>query len=629
MNDNTTSLENCQYLIKQKENEINSVEEENNNLKNEVLNLKTELNKLNNELKENEINKKESKEEDIKLKSESDLKMNNLIKENKSLKCKNLLLLEENTILKSFKNELEKQKKNVEAKPEKIQYLIETNNFNIFYNNSKNPKPNNNKVIPKFINLIINSTISLSLNKIQQNNKQIPEPDFKEHLLENEKYKNDYDHDEEINESELNLVDDENEYDNNINYDEMNEDINQEINNNENELYNNIEVEMDKNIKKKKKRKIRKKNKSQTTNDLNKINNNINIINEQNEQNENIKKYIEEKNINEINKNQEQISQSQKKKNKIKRKLDNMKSDYLALLDEKEILLKKNDEYKEKIKELEMILNNKESYLNNISYTPIKEIELDFLNSKGNEDIQKEVEKLNYIIIQLKSQLNEQENNLKIDTEDITLQLNEKLLEKDMIIEELTETISKLEKEYKLSLKQIESMKNQILDFEKGLGVDEKMNNLQALINQKEEQLIILTNQLNEYQSNCDDIIMGNSLEKKDEQIKLLFNEVKSIRSKIQDILSFEDRIDNYEEFLKIISELIKYTEKNQNEEIKLICQKLKSHFENYELNGIKFYNRIMQEIFGINYEELEEGKEEENYDEKNNVNDNSINNNE
>ena len=48
---------------------------------------------------------------------------------------------------------------------------------------------------------------------------------------------------------------------------------------------------------------------------------------------------------------------------------------------------------KEKIKELEMILNNKESYLNNISYTPIKEIELDFLNSKGNEDIQKEVEK--------------------------------------------------------------------------------------------------------------------------------------------------------------------------------------------------------------------------------------------
>ena len=65
------------------------------------------------------------------------------------------------------------------------------------------------------------------------------------------------------------------------------------------------------------------------------------------------------------------------------------------------------------------------------------------------------------------------------------MQLNEKLLEKDIIIEELTETTSKLEKEYKLSLKQIELMKNQILDLEKGLGVEEKMNNLQALINQK------------------------------------------------------------------------------------------------------------------------------------------------
>ena len=61
--------------------------------------------------------------------AESDLKMNNLIKENKSLKCKNLLLLEENTILKSFKNELEKQKKNNETKQEKIQYLIEIKNL--------------------------------------------------------------------------------------------------------------------------------------------------------------------------------------------------------------------------------------------------------------------------------------------------------------------------------------------------------------------------------------------------------------------------------------------------------------------------------------------------------------------
>jgi len=396
--------------------------------------------------------------------------------------------------------------------------------------------------------------------------------------------------------------------------------MNEDINNNENELYNNIEIEIDKNNKKKKKRKRRKKNKSKSTNDINNINSNINIINEYN---------TEDKNINEINKNYEQLSQSQKKKNKIKRKIDNMKSDYLAILEQKEILLKENEQYKDKIKELEIMLNNKESNINNINYILSREIELNILKTNEQVDDNEEIQKLNNIIIQLKSQINEQEKNLKIDKEDISLQLNEKILEKDMIIEELTESLSKLEKEYKLSLKQIESMKNQISDLEKGLGIDEKMNNLQLLINQKEEQIIILTNQINEYQSKCDDIIMGNNSENKDEQIKLLLNEVKAIRNKIQDILTFEGRIDNYEEFIKLFSQLIDYLDKNENEEIKIICEKFNYLMENYELNGIRFYNRIMQEIFGINNEELEEeGKDEieETYYENNNYNENSIN---
>ena len=308
-----------------------------------------------------------------------------------------------------------------------------------------------------------------------------------------------------------------------------------------------------------------------------------------------------------------------------------MKSDYLAILEQKEILLKENEQYKDKIKELEIMLNNKESNINNINYILSREIELNILKTNEQVDENEEIQKLNNIIIQLKSQINEQEKNLKIDKEDISLQLNEKILEKDMIIEELTESISKLEKEYKLSLKQIESMKNQISDLEKGLGIDEKMNNLQLLINQKEEQIIILTNQINEYQSKCDDIIMGNNSENKDEQIKLLLNEVKAIRNKIQDILTFEGRIDNYEEFIKLFSQLIDYLDKNENEDIKIICEKFNYLMENYELNGIRFYNRIMQEIFGINNEELEEeGKDEieENYDENNNYNENSINSN-
>ena len=94
-----------------------------------------------------------------------------------------------------------------------------------------------------------------------------------------------------------------------------------------------------------------------------------------------------------------------------------------------------------------------------------------------------------------------------------------------------------------------------------------------------------------------------------------MLNEVKSIRSKIQNILSFEGRIDNYEDLMDIISKLIKYFEENkiENEDIKIIFDKLKFLAENYELYGQQFYNRIIQEIFGINYEEIEEEKNMQN----------------
>ena len=108
-----------------------------------------------------------------------------------------------------------------------------------------------------------------------------------------------------------------------------------------------------------------------------------------------------------------------------------MKSDYLAILEQKEILLKENEQYKDKIKELEIMLNNKESNINNINYILSREIELNILKTNEQVDENEEIQKLNNIIIQLKSQINEQEKNLKIDKEDISLQLNEKILEKE------------------------------------------------------------------------------------------------------------------------------------------------------------------------------------------------------
>ena len=111
------------------------------------------MTKNNNKNKEDENNK-----------SQTETKIKNLLNENKSLKCKNLLLLQENAILKPIKNEYEKYKKSKETKPEKIQYLIETNNFNFFYNNQNN-KANKTKSLSKFENLNIISSITLSYNQ--------------------------------------------------------------------------------------------------------------------------------------------------------------------------------------------------------------------------------------------------------------------------------------------------------------------------------------------------------------------------------------------------------------------------------------------------------------------------------
>ena len=530
MNKNIVELNN--RLI-ENENEINLLNDKNKKLEKDIINLNLELNKNKNENKEDEINNKE----------QINMKIKNLSYENKSLKGKNLLLLQENTILKSVKAEFEKYKKNKEIKQEKIQYLIETNNFNFFYN-KQNSKNNIN--IPNFTNLKVDSSIIISYRHLSNN----------ENIEENDKYKNNYDKDEEINESELNLIEEKNEENDNINYDELYEDMNQEAYN-ENELYTNYENEGDKIIKKKKKRKRKKKNKSQ-------INDNINNNIENDDKNIYIKTNSEQ---NKENIKNEHLSQSQKKKKKMKRKLDNMKSNYLSLLEIKENLFQENQEQKQKIKDLEILLEG-----NN----------LDINNNINNVHLNNQKE----------------ENIIKNDKDNIIIQLKEKILVKDKIIEELKESITKIEKEYKLSLKQIISMKELISNLEKNQGIEDQMNKIQKLITQKEEQIIILTDQLKEYQSKCYEIIMGKTLENKDEQITLLLNEVKSVRSKIKNILTFEGRITDYEEFMGIMLQIKKYFEKNENEEIKVLYEKLKHFLENYELNGQKFYNKILQEIF-------------------------------
>ena len=115
-------------------------------------------------------------------------------------------------------------------------------------------------------------------------------------------------------------------------------------------------------------------------------------------------------------------------------------------------------------------------------------------------------------------------------------------------------------------------------------------------------------------------------MEEKDEQIKMLINEVKGIRTRLQNLISFEGRINDFDEFLDIMRKIKNYIYKSDDKDIKQYYEQLNLLVENYELNGQKFYNKIMQEIFGINYEE-EEGDGEYNND--NNIQEHNDTNNE
>ncbi len=230
------------------------------------------------------------------------------------------------------------------------------------------------------------------------------------------------------------------------------------------------------------------------------------------------------------------------------------------------------------------------------------------------------------------------DKNINKDNEDAIIQLNEKILEKDMIIEELSEEYNKLDQNFKLYTKEIISLQNYISKLEKNMGVDEEINNLKSIINEKEKMLIDFSEQIKEYQSQCDDIIIGNSIEEKDEQIKMLLNEVKAIRSRLQNMITFEGRITDFDEFLVIINNIKNYISKSDDKDIQQCYEQLNILVEDYELNGQKYYNKLIQEIFGINYCEEDDAEynneigndndnEEQNYIDNINNNENFENN--
>ena len=177
-----------------------------------------------------------------------------------------------------------------------------------------------------------------------------------------------------------------------------------------------------------------------------------------------------------------------------------------------------------------------------------------------------------------------------INNEDNELNnLKTMLKEKEECIEILNTNNKLWEDEYYNIIKSIAQ-----IEFE----YNRKIENLKKFTLQKYKLIVELTEQIKDYEAQSTEIINGLSDVEKDKKILILSNEVKAIRKRIFHILTFNENINNFQEFENVINTLLeKYNSSNSKDEIKNILSKLefliKNYKENEEQNNEKIINNI------------------------------------
>ena len=182
------------------------------------------------------------------------------------------------------------------------------------------------------------------------------------------------------------------------------------------------------------------------------------------------------------------------------------------------------------------------------------------------------------------------ERNDGINSENNELKnLKTMLKEKEECIEILNTNNKLWEDEYYKIIKSISQIE---------FAYNRKIENLKKFTLQKYKLIVELTEQIKQYESQSTEILNGLSDEEKDKKIILLSNEVKAIRKRIFHILTFNETINNFQEFENIINTLLeKYNSSNSKDEIKNILFKLEFLIKNYKENEEKNNETIMNNI--------------------------------
>ena len=134
----------------------------------------------------------------------------------------------------------------------------------------------------------------------------------------------------------------------------------------------------------------------------------------------------------------------------------------------------------------------------------------------------------------------------------------------------------------------IKDLKKRIKELDSNYNEKDDINDIQKLnniINEKDLKINNLEEQLKEYQKKCDDVISGMSDEDKDKQIQLLINEINSIKKKFLNDITYNNRITNFEEFIKNIEKINELNNEIIDPEIQDAFAKLNELIEIYKNN--------------------------------------------
>ena len=209
-----------------------------------------------------------------------------------------------------------------------------------------------------------------------------------------------------------------------------------------------------------------------------------------------------------------------------------------------------------------------------------------------NSQIQKDKNENNKIN-EINQKLNEEKNNINKEKENLILEiekLKNEIEDKNKCIESLNKNNEEWEDEYYKGIKKLSNIQSEN---------EKKIENLKKIVLTKYKLIISLTDQIREYEVKCTDILNGLSEEEKDKQIELLINEVNAKRKKIFDILTFNGLIDNFEEFEKVVNQIIsQFNNKNSKENVESSLKKLdfliNSYKENERKSDIEILNKLI-----------------------------------